>query len=71
MPDLVTQPDLRPTRKVTAQTIAGALVALVASVLNRNGITVTADEVGYAVVIAGALAGYLVRERNSPSVRGT
>ena len=71
MSDLVTQPSAAPTRKVAAQAVAGALVALVASVLNRHGVVVTADEVGYAVVIVGAIAGYLVRERDSPAAEGT
>lgn len=68
---LVDQPSAKPTRKVAAQAIVGALVALVASILNRNGVTVTADEVGYAIVILGGLAGYFVRERDAPAVGGT
>lgn len=50
------------SKKVAAQTWAGAAVTLIAGILDRFGVSLTPAETGALVVLVGALGGYFKSE---------
>lgn len=58
---LINQKSARPTRKVQAQVLAGALVTILVFGLSRFGVLVPPDVIGAAVVAASFICSYYTK----------
>lgn len=57
------QPTKKPTRKVTAGAITGALSALAAYLLSENGIVLEPENASAATALLALIVSYVVREK--------
>lgn len=72
MPRLVTQPTDAPTRKVTASAVGAAIATLIVwGISAATGADIPPGAEGSLAVLLGFLAGYFVREADTPGNPGT